>query len=252
MPPFPEPIPLAVMIATLALAGFVRGLTGFGAALIAVPLMSAVFGPKMAIAVLALADLPATIPLLPPAFRRCDWQTVLPAAGAAVVAAPLGALLLAQSDPIVLRWGLSATVAMMLALLVSGWRYRGAPRAPVSAAVGATAGLFGGAAGIPGPPIVTYWMSGPADKSVLRANLISFFAFNGLSSLAAYFLAGLFTGPVLMATLIAAPVYGLATWAGARAHPSVPEARFRAVAFALIALSALAGLPALDPVLRGG
>ena len=251
MPELPDAVPLAILLAILALAGFIRGLTGFGGALVAIPVASAVLGPRAAIAILALTDLPATLPLLPPAFRRCDWSTVLPAALAAIVSVPIGTFILASTDPVSLRWGLSVTVLAMLALLMSGWRYRGAPRAPVSAAVGAIAGIFSGAAGIPGPPIVTYWMSGPAEKAVLRANLISFFAFTTIGSLTAYALAGLFTPSVMVSALAALPVYGLAAWLGARAHRTTPEARFRTVAFALIALSAIIGLPALDPVLRG-
>ena len=251
MSALPPLVPLLAVLGIFALAGFVRGLTGFGAALIALPVASALVGPKAAIAILALADWPATLPLLPPAFRRCDWPTVLPAALAAIVAVPFGAFILAHSDPDALRWGLSITVMAMLALLVSGWRYRGAPRAPLSAAVGAIAGIFSGAAGIPGPPIVTYWMSGPAEKSVLRANLITFFTFTGVGSLISYTVAGLFTQTVWISALFAAPVYGLATWLGARAHPHMPEARFRAIAFALIALSAVIGLPLFDPILRG-
>ena len=181
----------------------------------------------MAVAILAIADVPATLPLLPPAFRRCDWRTVLPAALAAITSVPIGAFILAHSDPIVLRWGLSLTVVLMLALLMSGWRYRGAPTAPVSVAVGATAGMFAGAAGIPGPPIVTYWMSGPAEKSVLRANLIAFFTFTAIGTITSYAIAGLFTREVVISGIIAAPVYGLATWLGSRAHALTPEARFR-------------------------
>lgn len=251
MPDLPELIPLIVLLAILALAGFIRGLTGFGAALVAIPVAGAVLGPKTAVATLAIIDFILTMPLVLPAFRRSQFGTVLPAALAALVAVPLGAYILATSDPIALRWALSAFVILMLMLLMSGWHYRGAPKPAMSALAGATSGIFGGIAGMSGPPIVTYWMSGPADKSVLRANLIVFFTFSGISALVSYTLAGLFTLHVLMLALIAAPVFGLAIWLGARLHPRASERQYRSIAFVLIALSAISGLPALDPILRG-
>lgn len=250
LPTLPPVLPLMLLLVTLALSGFVRGFSGFGGALIAVPIGSAILGPQVTVAVLALADFVLTLPMLPPAFRRADWKTVLPAALAAIVTVPAGAYILAHADPTSLRWALSIIVALMLMLLMSGWRYRGTPRAAISAVIGAIAGVFGGAAGIAGPPVITYWMSGPADKSVLRANLIAFFTFTAVAGLASYLTAGLFTSNVMVLAVLSAPVYGVAVWLGVRMQHIASEKQFRAVAYTLIALAALIGLPALDPWLR--
>jgi hypothetical protein len=252
VPALPDTEHLLLILATLAAAGFLRGFAGFGAGLLAMPIVSALIGPQPAVAMMAITDFVLTLPMLPPSFRRCDWPTVLPAAMAALITVPLGAALLAHADPIPLRWGLSIMVILMLALLMSGWRYHGRPRAGISAAIGSVSGFFGGVAGISGPPIVTYWLSGPAEKSVVRANLIAFFTFTAVSALGSYGIAGLFTPDVLALSLAAAPVYALAVWIGSRAHSGASDRQFRLLAFGLIALSALLSLPALDPFLRGG
>ena len=248
----PDTPSLIVLIATLFLAGFVRGFAGFGGGLIAVPVLSALLGPSMAVPMLGVVDFIITLPLLPPAIRRADWPTVLPAGIAAVVTVPLGAAILFHGDPVSLRWALSAIVVLMLVLLASGRRYRGRPKAPVSAMVGAVAGVFGGIASMAGPPVITYWMSGPADKSVLRANLIAFFTFSATAGIFSYAIAGLFTQKLALVALVAAPVYGLAIWLGAHLHFRASEAQFRALAYGLIVLSAIIGLPVLDPILRVG
>ena len=46
-------------------AGLARGFSAFGAALIFMPLGSAILGPRLAAAVLLLADGIATLPLVP-------------------------------------------------------------------------------------------------------------------------------------------------------------------------------------------
>ncbi len=252
MPTLPDTLSLIALVATLALAGFVRGFSGFGSGLIAIPVVSAVLGPQVAVPLLAIVDFVLSLPMLPPAFRRADWKTVLPAALAALVTVPIGALILTWSDPVTLRWGLSATVILMLLLLMSGWRYRGTPQPAISATIGAVAGVFGGTAGIAGPPVITYWMSGPAEKDVLRANLISFFVFTAVSALISYFVAGLFTTDIIILSVIAAPIYALAIWLGVRSQNRASENQFRRFAFALIVLAAIIGLPVLDPIIRGG
>ena len=54
--------PIAVGIA--ALAGLVRGFTGFGSALIYMPLVSAVYGPQVAAVTLLLIDIVCSLPVL--------------------------------------------------------------------------------------------------------------------------------------------------------------------------------------------
>jgi hypothetical protein len=53
------------------LAGLVRGLAGFGGALILVPVLSLFLGPVVAVPVLNIVDGVAMSPLLPGAMRRC-------------------------------------------------------------------------------------------------------------------------------------------------------------------------------------
>lgn len=252
VPVLPDLSSLAVLLVTLAVAGFVRGFSGFGAGMIAMPLMSAVLGPRVAVVLFSLTDFVLTIPMLFPAFRKADWSTVLPAAIAAFLTVPIGTYILTIVDPQIVRWAISCIVLGMLALLMSGYRYRGSPKAPVSASIGVVAGLFSGAAGVAGPPVVTYWMSGPADKSVLRANLIAFFFFSASSSLVSYTIAGLFTVDVLAMFIMAAPVYAVCVWLGTKCLNIASEKQFRGVAFGLIVIAAIIGLPALDSILRGG
>src|SRR3712207_6580646 len=119
--------PVWVALAAALLAGLARGFSGFGAALIFVPIASAALGPKLAVPLLLVTDGVMTLPMIPSAARRCDWTDVLAMAAGAIVGVPLGAWILTQADPIGIRWGISALILLLLAVLVSGWRYRDRP-----------------------------------------------------------------------------------------------------------------------------
>ena len=80
---------LAIVAGTVLLAGFIRGFVGFGAALIIVMVLSAVFGPVMAVPAANLTGLPATLQLLPAAVRDSERGFVLPFGLTSFAIAPL-------------------------------------------------------------------------------------------------------------------------------------------------------------------
>lgn len=234
----------------LALAAFVgglaRGFSGFGGGLIFVPLASAAMGPKIAAPVLLIVDFTLTVGMTPAAWRKANRREVFTMLAGALVGTPLGALALARLPSVTLRWIICVVVVCLLALLVSGWRYRGTPRAALTAGVGAVAGLFGGAAQVSGPPIVAYWLGGSAPAPVVRSNLVLYFALASVISFATYLAGGLLTREVALVCLVAGPGYGLGIWIGARMFGLASEATFRRICYLLIALAALLGLPLLD------
>src|SRR5690606_12916793 len=115
-----------------ALAGAVRGFSGFGSALIYVPLVAAIYEPRIAAVTLLLIDLVSSLPFTIPAFKRCNWREVAPVGVATALTVPLGTMILLLVDPVILRWVISVLVVGLLAVLMSGWRYHGAPHLAAS------------------------------------------------------------------------------------------------------------------------
>lgn len=244
-----SPALLAAMLAAVV-GGFVRGFAGFGGALIFSPVAGAVLGPQIAAPLFFLMDYCLTVPIVFRSLRICDWPTVLPAALAGLITAPIGAWLLATGDPIVLRWAICSLVVLLLALIVSGWRYTGTPRPGISAAVGGVAGIFGGIGQVSGPPVIAFWMSGPQPVITIRANMFAFFGILGLSSSVAYFFAGLFTFEVLKDLVFVAPLYAGALLTGGWMFRRTNGANYRPLAYVLVAVAAVSSMPAFDELLR--
>jgi len=127
-------------IAVVAIAGAARGFAGFGSALIYVPLISAIYEPKIAAVSLLLIDSATGVPYALRAFPQCDWRDVGPTVAAALVLLPLGTFLLLVLDPVLMRWFIGLFVLCVLPLLAGGWRYHGKPKLPITLAVGGIAG----------------------------------------------------------------------------------------------------------------
>ncbi|MGA0563346.1 sulfite exporter TauE/SafE family protein [Ancylobacter sp. VNQ12] len=242
-------VALVWAVFTALVAGVTRGFSGFGGALIFVPLISALFGPKVAAPTLLVIDTVLTLPFVATALRACIWRQVAPLAVGAVVAVPFGVAVLQHVDAIALRWSLAGLSIALLALLVSGWRHSGRQGLPATLAVGALAGTLGGAAQMSGPPVVAYWLGSGQPAALVRANLFGFFAVVTLASGSAYFLNGLVTAEVGQLSLILGPAYAIGLFAGARAFKGASDRHFRLAAYWIIALAAVISLPLFDPLL---
>jgi uncharacterized protein len=240
----------AAAVAVAALSGFVRGFSGFGSALVYIPLIAAIYEPRIAAPTLLLIDLAGSAPFTIREFKRCNWREVAPTTTAAALAVPLGVMALVLIDPIVLRWFIAVLVLGLLAVLASGWRYHGKPTLPVSIGVGLFAGFGSGAVQIAGPAVIIFWLGGASDAVTVRANLMVFFFLMDFITGAAYVAQGIITTDILALSVLLGIPFILAMWAGARWFHGASETAYRRVAYAIIVAAAIVSLPLWDGWLR--
>lgn len=240
--------PLAIGISILS--GAVRGFSGFGSALIYVPMMSALYGPKIGAASFLLTDFVTGIVFSLGVWRLAVWREIVPLALSGAIAAQFGTLILQYADPANLRWTMAALVLVIVAVLSTGWRYHGRPMLIVTLLVGAAAGLMGGAVQIFGPPVVLFWLSSMASPAVVRANFVVFFAIMAAALVVTYVWFGLITPDVIALAAFVAPAHILAMFAGSRLFHIASEQTYRRTAYVIITLAALVSMPLWDAWLR--
>jgi uncharacterized protein len=240
----------AAAVAIAFVSGAARGFSGFGSAMIYIPLVAAVYEPRVAAATMVLIDLVCAFPLAVRAVPYCNGREVIPISIAAAVAVPVGTWVLLVADPVMLRWAIAGVVIVLLAVLASGWRYHGRPHLSATIGVGLLSGLGSGAVQIAGPPVILYWLGGAGQAAFVRANLMVYFTFIDVIGCLAYFKQGLFTREVVALSLLLGLPFILAMVAGARWFRGASELGFRRVAYAIIAASAFISLPVFDRLLR--
>jgi len=240
----------ATICAIAFIAATARGFSGFGSALIFMPLASSVAPPRLAAALLLIIDFVATAPLLAGAWQEADRKATAIIAAGALIGVPVGTYLLSRLDPLTTRWIISGFVFALLFLLLSGWRYRGKDHLALSIGIGTLSGFCSGLAQTGGPPIVGYWLGRPIPTALARANILLFFGASDLFSVVSYALSDLITRDALRLALVVGPVYALGIKFGTSLFGRASEKVFRAICYGLIALAVIFGLPILDGVLR--
>ena len=249
----PADVSLNAAIAICAVAfvsGTARGFSGFGSALIFMPLASSIADPRLVAALLLIIDFIAAAPLLPGAWQKADREATAVMVTGALIGVPIGTYFLSRLEPVTTRWIISIFVFALLLLLLSGWRYRGKDHAAVSIGIGGLSGFCSGLAQTGGPPIVGYWLGRPLPSVIARANILLFFGASDFFSTVSYATAGLITMDAIKFAFVVGPVYGIGVWFGASLFGRASETVFRAICYALIAAAVIFGLPALDGVLR--
>ncbi len=234
---------LGWLILAACAAGIVRGFTGFGTALMFMPVAGALVSPFWALVMLVVMDSIGPLPTVPRAFRDGAPREVARLMGGVILGLPMGLWLLDRVPVTAFQWAVSGVALMLVAVLMSGWRYRGPRGTVVSGVTGWVSGFLGGSTGLGGPPVVLYYMASGLPARVLRGNFQLFFVGTNAAFLAVLAAMGHLAVAALVLGLMMVPPFLLANLVGAAMFRPERERLYRLAAYGLITLAALAGLP---------
>ena len=226
----------AVFVAAAA-----QQMAGFGFALMAMPLLSALIGPRDAVAVAALASLAGGTAMswrlrdlvVRPVLRRL--------ASGAVFGLPLGVVVLGTVDEDPLRVAVAVAVLVMVVILVTGYRFREErPRTEVGA--GFVSGAMGSSIGIGGPPVVLVLQASDMEQHAFRATTVSFFVICNLVTLPLVLAAGVVDLDIWPAMVVSVPAALAGNRALERLAQRVTPEQFRPLVLGLLVVAALIAL----------
>lgn len=231
----------AAAAALVALAGVLRGFSGFGSAMVLAPTLAALYPVTVAVPLIVLLEVVLSFQLLPSAARQVVWHEIAILTVAAIPGLAVGAWLLTVVPERTLRLAVSAAILIFLLLLALNVRRKG-PTTPAGLGVtGALSGIANGASGVGGPPVVLYYLAGDGAPAALRATVICFFFAIDVVSTGIFAARGLLGGTVLALTLITAPAAAAGVWLGSRLFDKASEQLYRRVAYAIVGAAALLG-----------
>lgn len=230
---------LAWVLLAITLAYAVFGLTGFGGALVAVPMLVQVMPLQDAVPFVLLLDLVCTPIVGFGNHRRVAWPELRRLVPFMLVGVGLGATLLASHRS---GWLMVALGVFVLVLALRGLLQASKPESTVATGWAAPAGLVGGVSGalfgIGGPIYTTYLVRRLPDTEVFRATISMVILVSGVVRLAAFVVTGLMGSAGLWKTAATALPFCLAgLWAGTQLRKRVPGAGLRKLIYVLLAAS---------------
>ena len=224
---------LAVVVVVM-LAGLMRGITGFGGAMLMAPPLSVLIGPVATVVTALILESAAALVMFPDALPRINKRVlgflILPA----FVTVPLGGYVLITLDPFIARKLIAAVVVVFSLGLLAGVRYSGQPRPTTSLMLGSVVGVLVGSTSVGAPPVILYLLSGPDPHAVTRANLTVFVTTISLAGLIMLLFAGEITTKLALSAMLLCIPYLGATWCGGKLFGRMSELAVRRLALAFM------------------
>ncbi len=227
--------PLLISIVFL-LAGFIQGMTGFGSALVAIPLLSLFLDIKSAVPLCILNSLVITTYLSLKLRKHLDTKKILPLCIAAVPGIIVGSTILEKVSSTIIRvWLGVLLIAYSLYSLFSRPRPRKLHRF-WSYIAGFSSGAIGAAFSAGGPPTIIYTTLNDWSKDEIKATLSGFFLFNSYLIATVHAVNGLTSIEIFTYFMISAPFVLLGTVLGSICYGKIPHALYLQIIFTFLTL----------------
>lgn len=218
---------LLYVAAVLLGAYFIRGISGFGSGLVAVPLLALKLPLTFVVPLILLTDFTASLVLGGLNFRQVDWREIRRLLPPGLIGVAVGTLLLVSLPKTPMLIGLGSFVILFA---LRNLIFAGRDPKPISTwwawPAALTGGTVGALFGTGGPPYVIYLSHRLADKGRLRATFSGLFFLEGLARIGSFTLSGLMLDIKLAwAYLGAMPVALAALWLGSHVHTRLSNAQ---------------------------
>ncbi len=225
---------LAYSAVVLFAAYFVRGIAGFGSALVAVPLLALVLPVPFVVPVIVLLDYVGSVSHSIRHFHHIRWSDLLPLLPFTLSGILSALFLLQQLEPGVLSKALGVFVILyaIYSLLplppLHGSRLWAVP-------LGTLAGLIGTLFGTGGPFTVIYLGLRDLGKTAFRGTVATIFVMDGGMQLAGFTFTGLYNADNLLVAALGLPLLAAGMYAGGHVHTNLSRKAFvRLVALILL------------------
>lgn len=218
----------AVGAALLAAFGsaFVRGLTGFGMAILIVPILALVLSPVHAVLVTNFLSVFMGISEIRRLLRgaeRSAWHIIALAA----VTTPIGLYALSLTTPAAARIIIAFIALSAFAAIFLPRRGAHDHHPATTGGVGALSGLMTGYAGMPGPPVVPYYVGRDIPRETAKASMLLIFTCASTAGLASGAVIGVLEWKLALLAALLLPTAMIGNWLGNKASGRIEDRTWR-------------------------
>jgi uncharacterized protein len=220
----------------VGIAAFVQSISGFGLALLSVPLMSLFADVRLSVVVVNLIGLVTTSAQAWKEREYAEKRLATRITLAAIAGMPFGFIAFVFMSETVLKIGLGIVVLVITLLLLRGFTVRSSSQA-MDWIFGSLSGALSTSVGTNGPPLVFLFQARQLTQEVFRATISRIFIFSNVVTVSIFLVAGKVTLQSLVAAAISLPVLFVAIFLGFRTRRFVNQQRFRILVLVLLTIS---------------
>lgn len=237
-----SPATLCIALVLVFGASLVRGLTGFGLAIILVPLLGLIVPPAEAVVISLLLQLLAGPIGLKRILADGERATAIPISIAAMLATAPGIWLLSVTPPDFARLAIALLALAAFGLMFVPAKEGAIPGRKETVGTGVAAGLLTGFASMPGPPVVPFYLRRKLPPNIARASMLMvFFACATAGSIAAFAL-GVANLHLLWLSVLFYPALYIGTRLGELAFGKVSEPVWRTLVGIILGVAGMAAM----------
>lgn len=236
---------LILITGIILLASLIFGITSFGFALVAVPLLNLVIPLQLLVPILAIYGVLINGLVLLPVYKYLNMEGMAYLLGAGLLGIPFGTYLLLIVDESILKIGIGIIVIISAAALHTGYRVQIKNEKLGNAIAGFTSGVLNGSLTMSGPPVIIFYSNQQVEKQAFRANLAFYFFLTNIAIIPSLYLGGLFTPQVIDYSLAMSPtllVGAAGVLVGSKMGTSMDGALFNRLSLLLIFLMGIVSI----------
>jgi len=233
---------LPILVIIVMIAGFVQGLSGFGSALVMVPLMVLVLPPRIVVPTALIFGTILNGYLMIRERKHLEMGRIWPLLIAGIIGLPAGALLLILIHASVLKVLIGSVIILTGALILLGIDMKVKREKTAMLPVGLLSGILNGSISMSGPPVILFFSNQRMRKGNFRGNIVSYFLVLNIFTIPVFAISGLFTLNVLMYSLILLLPLIIGLLIGTKVAGKIDEGGFRKVVLTLVTITGAAAL----------
>ncbi|MDP2088673.1 MAG: sulfite exporter TauE/SafE family protein [Flavobacteriaceae bacterium] len=218
---------LIIAAAVILLSSVVKGITGFGFALLAVPLLSMIFPLNLLVPSLVLFNLITSIMMLYKLKEKIRGYYIVPMILASLAGIPLGVHLLTFLNPEILKIITGFTVVLFSIKMLSGVKLAKRNIHKPIVFAGFLSGILTSSISIGGPPLAIALDRKGYSKDMFRGIFIWFMVFSSLFSSLAFYYKGLLTTDTIKFTVFSLPLLFIGSGWGVKIAAKINQHQFR-------------------------
>lgn len=236
---------LALAAAMTLVAAAIRGLTGFGMAIVLVPLLGMIMRPEDAVVLAIILQFIIGPVGLRRILTEADRPSALIIAVIAMATTPIGVWMLASTPPDLARAIIACIAIGAFLMVATSFGAQARPSRFATLATGAAAGVLTGFAAMPGPPVVPYYLRAAFSPHEARGSMMLIFFATAIAGTVSALALGLISVSLVWLSLVLTVPMLAGNALGGLAFGRVPDPAWRGMVALLLGVAGIAAVARL-------